>query len=59
MQLHVLVWEMKVELIASYSLLGRFNERRGFEDVDSRWEWIWDLNLITNTRFLEGGEQRG
>lgn len=28
--------EKKVELIASYSLLGRFNERRGFEDIDNR-----------------------
>lgn len=28
--------EGKVELIASYSLPGRFNERRGFEDIDNR-----------------------
>lgn len=51
--------ERKVELIASSSLLGRFDERRGFEDVDNKGGWMWDLSLIMNTRFLEGGEQRG
>lgn len=30
-----------------------------FEDVDNRGGWMWDLSLIMNTRFLEGGEQRG